>query len=138
MNQDPQMFVELTTARSPLEVEALVAALRDHGIEAIGFNHAASVMQSTAVPLTISVHREDFERAKATLAEIRSDASEMDWDQLDVGEVPEEVQRELSRTVVKFPRRIARVVLFTILAVIAIGFLLRVVGILGMLFAGWR
>lgn len=138
MNQDPQMFVELTTVRSPLEVEALVAALRERGIEAIGFNYAASIMQSTAVPQTISVHREDLERAKAALEEIRADSREIDWDTLDVGEMPQEVEQELNRKVVKFPRDIAMMILFAFIGFLAISLLLRVFGIFSMLFGGSR
>ncbi len=115
MNHDPQMFVELTAARSPLEVEAIVAALRAEGIEAIGFNHAAAMLSGLVAPFTVSVHRENLERARAVLAQIKADSAEVDWDELDVGEMPEEVRREMTHKLPGFPRRATKPVLYSLL-----------------------
>lgn len=119
MEPDPQMFVELTTVRSPLEAEAVIAALAERGIDAQGFNHAASMLGSISlnVPYSVSVKREDFETARALLADIRAESAAIDWDQVDVGEMPAEVKRELDRGTAKFPRMV--MYLGAVLAIVA-------------------
>ena len=71
------------------EVEAAIIAssLAENGIEAhITGEHTSGMRAETPGMVQVWVHRIDLEKAREVLAEIKQQSSEIDWDQVDVGE----------------------------------------------------
>lgn len=74
---DPKDPVALTTCTSEFEAETIVAALdeRDIHAQAAGSLTAGFRAEAPGV-VTVLVRREDLDRARETLAQIRQDASD--------------------------------------------------------------
>lgn len=86
MPKDPDILVELMKTQTDFDAEVIAAALREEGIPATVFSRATSVLQGQISPvssMSVSVRRDDLERAKALLIEIRRNALEIDWSQVD-------------------------------------------------------
>lgn len=98
-DRDPDVLLELAECRSSLEAEVLADALRSHGIFARA-EHSATAALGLLGPLPparVLVRRVDMPDAREALAALRADSTEIDWDTVDVGEMPPEVRRELDR-----------------------------------------
>jgi hypothetical protein len=76
----------------------------------------------------VRVLPDDLSRARQVLAEARWTGRSVDWDQVDVGEVPPEVARVLARSRTEAWIRRAHVALaWLVLALVAAGFVVSVV-----------
>jgi hypothetical protein len=83
-------LVTLTTARTELEGSLLRAVLADADIPAFVFATAAATVQwegGYTDPIKVQVRAKDVERARAALAKNRQDSVDLDWNEVDVGEM---------------------------------------------------
>ncbi len=66
----------------------IVSALKDRGIDAVAEGGlTAGFRAETFGEVKIMVWRHDLDRARQALAEYRNAVSDIDWDEVDVGEV---------------------------------------------------
>ncbi len=90
MPEDPDMLVTLTTARTEFEGANLVNVLQAAGIPARVFAASANTMQWEAGytdPIKVQVRRRDMQRAADELRRNRQDSVDLDWDDVDVGQI---------------------------------------------------
>lgn len=90
MPDDPDMLVTLTTTRTEFEGANLVNVLQAAGIPARVFAAGANTMQWEAGytdPIKVQVRRRDMQRAVETLRQNRQDSIDLDWDEVDVGQM---------------------------------------------------
>lgn len=86
---DPDILVDLTTARTAFEAEAIANALESQGIPARAFTLAGSMLQwdiAGTQPMRVQVRRGDLERARAALHDTRQDSVDIDWSEIDTGD----------------------------------------------------
>lgn len=86
---DPDILVDLTTARTAFEAEAIANALEAQGIPARAFTTAGSMLQwdiAGTQPMRVQVRRGDLERARAALHDTRQDSVDIDWSEVDTGD----------------------------------------------------
>lgn len=86
--EDPDILVDLTTARTAFEAEAIANALESRGIPARAFTLAGTMLQwdiAGTQPMRIQVRRRDLERARQALHDVRQDSIDIDWSEVDVG-----------------------------------------------------
>ena len=84
---DSSPTVELMKTRTGFEAETIAAALRDRGVDARAIDSHAGVMISNVVaPPSVIVLADHLDAAQHALEEIKSEASAIDWSQVDVGE----------------------------------------------------
>lgn len=86
---DPNILVVLTSAKSEFSGNAIIAALQAQGIAAKLFGQSASTLQwegGYTDPYKIMVRRVDAPAALAIIKTLKSEASEIDWSQVDVHE----------------------------------------------------
>ncbi len=77
----------LTSTPNESQAAVIVSALKDRGIEAVAEGGLmASFRGETFSEVKIMVWEKDLEAARAALAEYKDVMSEIDWDQVDVGE----------------------------------------------------
>lgn len=89
MGKDPDILVTLTSAKDPFEADVIVQALEAKGIAARAFSTAASTLTwevAMTDPIKVQVRRADLPLARAALQDMRLDSTEIDWDDVDVGE----------------------------------------------------
>jgi len=84
----PDDLVTLVAKPSEFEAHALVAVLREAGIEAFAFGamRAALPFSERLTPVPVQVRQVDLERAQAALKQNVADSMDLDWDDVDVGE----------------------------------------------------
>ncbi|MBK9187601.1 MAG: hypothetical protein IPM33_01470 [Phycisphaerales bacterium] len=88
MGEDPNILVELTTARTEFEAATMAESLKAQGIPAEVFAGAANMLQwhvTSTDPIKVMVRRQDVEKARAALRDVRADSVDIDWADVDVG-----------------------------------------------------
>ena len=89
MPRDPDILVDLTSARTEFEAETIAEALRAQGIPAQTFATAGSVLQwdvAVSQPIRVAVRRRDLDNARAILRAIRAESVDLDWSEVDTGD----------------------------------------------------
>ncbi|QOJ01493.1 MAG: DUF2007 domain-containing protein [Phycisphaeraceae bacterium] len=97
MTDDRTRLVELCTAVTAFEAETIVNALRAGGVEATVFNAAfQSMMGGVPIgePVKVMVRACDEAEARAVLATSKEDSIDIDWNEVDVGEMPEDPEEQ--------------------------------------------
>ncbi len=100
MGHDPEILVDLTTARTDFEAETIAEALRSQGIPAQAFTTAGAALQwdvAVSQPMRVQVRRGDLVRASAALKAIRAESVDIDWSEVETGDrtpVTESERRE--------------------------------------------
>lgn len=88
MTTDPDHLEALTSTPNESRAAMIVAALKDGGIDAVAEGGlTAGFRAETFGEVKVMVRSSDLEAARAALAEYKEVMSEIDWDQVDVGEV---------------------------------------------------
>jgi len=81
-------------AVNPAEAHMIAAVLRENGIEAFVFDTAAQALlgdaQNLISPFMVHVQRKDIERAQSIIRSNRDDSIDLDWDEIDVGEMDDD------------------------------------------------
>jgi hypothetical protein len=106
LGSDPDILVDLTTARTAFEAEMIAESLRAQGIPAEAFTTAGSTLQwdiAATQPMRIQVRRRDLARAAEVLRAIRAESVDLDWSQVDTGDrspvTPEEITKNRVREI---------------------------------------
>jgi Putative prokaryotic signal transducing protein len=89
----PNDLVTLTTAANEFEAGAIVAVLEEAGIDAVAFG-GSQMMGITDLPglrVQVQVRRADLERAEAALKQNVADSIDLDWNEVDLGAVEDDV-----------------------------------------------
>ena len=89
MGGDPDILVDLTTARTEFEAQTIANALEAHGLEAKVFANVGSVLQwevAVSQPIKVAVRRRDLEVARSILRTIRAESLDVDWSEVDTGD----------------------------------------------------
>src|ERR1044071_7665706 len=89
MSDDPDILVDLTTARTEFEAQEIANVLQEHGVPAKVFAMAANTLSweiAAGQPIRVAVRRRDLEMARAILNEIPKEAKQIDWSQVDTGD----------------------------------------------------
>ena len=90
MTSDPQSPEVLLTLASEVEAAAIVTALAGYDIQAAATGGYTSGFKAEAPGyIRVLVRREDLDRAKRALVEIREGQGEIDWSRIDVGDAGE-------------------------------------------------
>lgn len=86
-HDDPRRTVALVTVPRAFEAEAIAQALRERGINAraVGTTMGA-VLSNQIAPARVMVLADEAEHARSVLEQIQSEASRIDWSQVEVGE----------------------------------------------------
>lgn len=90
--KDPDILVDLVSAKNNFEADVIAQALAANGIPAHAFTSAANILQWEVImtdPYRVQVRRGDLAKARALLADLKPDAASIDWDAVDVGDTPE-------------------------------------------------
>ena len=96
---DPDIFVDLATANTELEAEAMVSELAAHGVQAKVFSVSDATLRAfTQQAIRISVRRGDLDRSIAILKEFRSEPPAPDWSAVDTGDRSALTRAELAET----------------------------------------
>jgi hypothetical protein len=78
----------LTSTPGESQAALIVAALKDQGIEAVAEGGlTAGFRAETFGEVKVMVWSQDMGRARQALADFRDAATDIDWDEVDVGEV---------------------------------------------------
>ena len=89
MTPDPDNPEVLLSVANEIEAGAIVTALAEYGIEAFAAGGYTSGFKAEAPGwVKVLVAREDLDRAKQVLAEIREGQTEIDWSSVDVSKTP--------------------------------------------------
>ena len=92
-------LVTLCSCNYELEAQSLCAVLAEAGTSAVVQSSPFSALSSVHVPgseVTLRVPKHQLELAKQTIEVSRIHASAIDWDEVDLGDMPEEVEDLLS------------------------------------------
>ncbi|MCC6676899.1 MAG: hypothetical protein IT436_07130 [Phycisphaerales bacterium] len=95
---DPDILVDLTTARTEIEAQGIADALGARGIPAKVFANAGMVIAWDAAgqSIRVAVRRRDLEDARTILRELPAEAVRIDWSRIDTGDpTPPEDDREV-------------------------------------------
>jgi hypothetical protein len=86
--KNPNYLVTLVTKPTEFEAHALVAVLREAGIEAFVFGglHALLPLSEMVTPVPVQVRRADLEAARAAMEQNVADSVDLDWNLVDVGQ----------------------------------------------------
>jgi hypothetical protein len=128
------MLVTVTTARTEFEGANFVNVLQAAGIPARVFAAGANTMQWEAGytdPIKVQVRRRDAQRAAEELRRNRQDSVDIDWDELDVGQMENmaaEARPNFSFSVQRLRRKRRAVIASVGFALITCGFLVSMVG----------
>jgi len=119
-------------ARDEFEAECARSVLEDSGIRSVVLPAGQAIfgfpLRAGGRTVPVRVLPDDLSRARQVLAEARWTGRSVDWDQVDVGEVPPEVARVLARSRTEAWIRRAHVALaWLVLALVAAGFVVSVV-----------
>ena len=91
MPTDPNAPVPLTSVVKNHEADTIIAALADHGIQAMATGGFSAEFRGEAPSMIkIVMKHSDLERANRALAEIHEEDTEIDWSRVDVGQPEEE------------------------------------------------
>ncbi len=88
-------LVRLCSCRHELEAQSLRAVLEDAGISAVVDSSPFAAIPCDWMPgseVAVRVPRDQFDLAKQTLEISRIHAESIDWDEVDLGEMPTEVR----------------------------------------------
>ena len=113
-------------ARNEFEAQCVRSVLEDAGIKSVTLVPGQGIfgfpLRASAPGVPVRVLPEDHSRALQVIAEARWVGRSIDWDEVDVGEVPPEVARMLDR---KRPERIfiriVKSLIWIYLAVVLVG-----------------
>lgn len=87
-------LITLRTCETEFEAHNLAAILADQGIEAAAFGTASAgigiSLPKGGLGAVVQVRRVDLDRAKAALAQNVSDSVDLDWDEVDVGDIEDD------------------------------------------------
>lgn len=85
---DPDILVDLTTARTEIEAQGIADALGARGIPAKVFANTGMVIawDAAAQSIRVAVRRRDLEAARAILRELPAEAVRIDWSRIDTGD----------------------------------------------------
>tara|TARA_R110002111_G_scaffold133330_1_gene199169 strand:- start:482 stop:751 length:270 start_codon:yes stop_codon:yes gene_type:complete len=87
MTSDPDHLEALTSTLNESRAAMIVAALKDGGIDAVAEGGLMANFRGECYSeVKVMVRSRDLEAARAALAEYKEVMSEIDWDQVDVGE----------------------------------------------------
>lgn len=87
MLDEPDQLEELTSTLDEFQAAMIVAALKDNGIPAVAEGGLTSGFRAETPGLVhVMVRIVDLDRAKAALDDYYAANSDIDWDQVDVGE----------------------------------------------------
>jgi hypothetical protein len=80
----PEIVISVPT---DIEAAAIVAALEAHGVHASTTGgYTAGFRAEAPGQVQVIVRRHQLQRAREVLADVREEATEIDWSQVDVGE----------------------------------------------------
>jgi len=89
MARRPDESIVLTTASTEFEAEAVVAALRERGVDAYSITSVGTVMAifgpALNQPIQVLAARRDAERAAAALRDRWRESADINWDDVDLG-----------------------------------------------------
>jgi len=86
MNVDPESPRAVRTVPSELEAAAIIAALTNHGIEALTTGEYTSGFRAEAPGwVKVVVKYRDLEQADHILAQLEENPDTVDWSKVDVG-----------------------------------------------------
>ena len=125
-------LVMLCSCQHELEAQSLSAVLEEAGIFAVVNSSPFSVLSCAIAPgseVTLRVPQDQLELAKQTLEISRIHAATIDWDEVDLGEMPAEVedliqQREVLHGFSRFLAVAGLILAFLILLMLAVGVVL--------------
>lgn len=88
MPNNPDQIEALTSTPDESRAAMVIAALKDRGIDAVAEGGLTSGFRAeTYGEVKVMVRREDMDRARAALAEYKDAVRDIDWDNVDVGEM---------------------------------------------------
>lgn len=88
MPNNPDQIEALTSTPDESRAAMVIAALKDRGIDAVAEGGLASQFRTENFgEVKIMVRQNDLERAREALAEYKDAARDIDWDNVDVGEM---------------------------------------------------
>lgn len=88
MTQNPDHLETLTSTPDESRAALIVAALKDRGIDAVAEGGLTSGFRAeTFGEVKIMVRQNELEQAREALAEYKDAARDIDWDNVDVGEM---------------------------------------------------
>ena len=135
---DPRRIMDAGTmpvaynARNEFEAQCVRSVLEDAGIKSVALVPGQGIfgfpLRASAPGVPVRVLPEDHSRALQVIAEARWVGRSIDWDEVDVGDVPPEVARVLDRG--KSERIFARLVkslIWIYLAAVIIGIVVPVI-----------
>lgn len=109
----------VVVAKTEFEAHAVVAVLKEAGIEAFAFGYVKQAlpldMKFTSVP--VQVRAEDLQHAKKELKQNVSDSVDLDWDEIDVGEREDEVPLSSER---RMPAALRAIVVIAIVILLVL------------------
>lgn len=89
MTNDPEGLVVLTEAKTGFEAETIARSLEAQGIRATVADELTSNAFGGVIRPKVMVRRADLDRARGSLRSIKADSVDIDWSELDVGEMDE-------------------------------------------------
>jgi len=113
-------------ARNEFEAQCVRGVLEDAGIRSVTVPAGQAIfgfpLRAGARGVPVRVLPDDLSRARQVIAEARWTGRSIDWDEVDVGEVPSEVARVLSRVRREaWIRRAMQALAWLMLALVAAG-----------------
>jgi hypothetical protein len=88
MPHNPDRLEALTSTPDESRAALIVAALKDRGIDAVAEGGLTSAFRAeTFGEVKVMVHARDLDRARAALDEYKRAVQDIDWDNVDVGEL---------------------------------------------------
>jgi len=119
-------------ARNEFEAQCVRSVLEDAGIRSLTLPHGQAIfgfpMRAGASGVPVRVLPDDLSRAKQVIAEARWVGRSVDWDEVDVGEMPPDVARMLARARTDaWIRRALLAVAWVALAMVACSFAVALV-----------
>lgn len=120
-------------ARSDFEAQCVRGVLGDAGIRSVTVPTGQGIfgfpLRAGSRTVPVRVLPEDLSRARQALAEARWTGKSVDWDEVDVGEMPPEVARVMAGAAAnRWARRAALAVMWAAAAVVAVGLLASLAG----------
>jgi hypothetical protein len=97
MGSDPDILVDLTTARNSFEAQVIAQALEAQGVPAKAFDIAGTMLQwdvAVSQPIRVVVRRRDLELARSILKAIKADSLDLDWSEVKTGDPTPETEAE--------------------------------------------
>lgn len=97
MAEDPDILVDVTTARTEIEAQAIADALEARGVPARVFANAGMLTPwASTLAIRVAVRRRDLDSARALLRDLPPGAVQIDWSRIDTGDpTPPENDQEV-------------------------------------------